>query len=65
MTGGIADMITIKEAAAILGVCEMTLRRWDKSGKFCPMRHPINNYRCYRRKAVLKLRHRIEKGAAA
>lgn len=59
------DVLSIKEAAAILGVCEMTLRRWDRSGKFTPHRHPVNGYRCYRRDEVLKLRRQIETGRAA
>ena len=62
---GTADIITIKDAAAILGVSEMTLRRWDKAGKFRARRHPINNYRVYRRADVMKLRKRIELGTAA
>jgi DNA-binding transcriptional MerR regulator len=59
------DVLTIKATAKILGVSEVTLRRWDKSGKFSPHRHPLNGYRCYRRDAVLKLRKRIESGKAA
>jgi DNA-binding transcriptional MerR regulator len=57
-------IITIKEAAEILGVCEMTLRRWDRAGKFSPRRHPINGYRCYSRAEVLKLRRLIDGRAA-
>jgi site-specific DNA-methyltransferase (adenine-specific) len=41
------EFLTIKEAAARIGVSSDTLRRWDKSGKFSPIRHPINNYRVY------------------
>jgi DNA-binding transcriptional MerR regulator len=59
------DVLNIKEAAEILGVCEMTLRRWDRSGKFTPHRHPVNGYRCYRRDEVLKLRRQVESGKAA
>lgn len=59
------DVLLIKEAAAILGVCEMTLRRWDRSGRFSPHRHPVNGYRCYRRADVLKLRRQINTGKAA
>jgi hypothetical protein len=58
-----ADRITIKDAAAILGVSEMTLRRWDKAGKFKARRHPINNYRFYRRDQVERLRKMIETGS--
>jgi excisionase family DNA binding protein len=54
-----ADVITIKEAAEILGVSEMTLRRWDKSGKFRARRHPLNDYRIYSRRRVLELQRRI------
>jgi DNA (cytosine-5)-methyltransferase 1 len=62
---GKPDVLSIKEAAEILGVCEMTLRRWDRAGKFSPHRHPVNGYRCYRRDDVLKLREQIETGKAA
>jgi DNA-binding transcriptional MerR regulator len=59
------DVLTIKDAAEILGVSEVTLRRWDKAGKFSPHRHPLNGYRCYRREHVLRLRRQIESGKAA
>jgi excisionase family DNA binding protein len=54
--------MTIGEAALVLGVSEMTLRRWDKAGKFKARRHPINRYRVYKRAEVLRLRARIDKG---
>ena len=41
-------LISIKEAAAMLGVTPLTLRNWDKAGKLKAMRHPLNNYRVYR-----------------
>lgn len=41
------NFITIGEAAKKIGVSPETLRRWDKSGKFKSVRHPINNYRVY------------------
>jgi excisionase family DNA binding protein len=50
------DILTTSEVAALLGVSEPTLRRWDEAGKFRPKRHPINGYRMYRRSEVLKLR---------
>ena len=58
------SFMTIGEAATLLGVSEMTLRRWDKAGKFKARRHPINRYRVYRRAEVLRLRTRIERGVA-
>jgi excisionase family DNA binding protein len=59
------DLLLIKEAAKLLGVSEMTLRRWDKAKKFIARRHPLNHFRLYRRADVLRLRKRIETGRAA
>jgi len=42
------NYVTIREAAKMLGVCEATLRRWDKLGKLKAVRHPINGYRLYK-----------------
>ncbi|MEK7087998.1 MAG: helix-turn-helix domain-containing protein [Patescibacteria group bacterium] len=42
------SMLTIKEAAKMLGVSKLTLRNWDKSGKLLAYRHPISNYRVYK-----------------
>jgi excisionase family DNA binding protein len=53
------DIITIKEAAHLLGVSEPTLRRWDEAGKFRARRHPINGYRLYERGKVLAMRKKI------
>ena len=39
-------LITITEAANILGVSKITLRRWDNSGKFKAMR-TLGNVRRY------------------
>jgi len=58
------DIVTIKEAAQLLGVSEPTLRRWDDAGKFRARRHPINSYRLYDRGKVLAMRRKIL-GAAA
>ena len=52
-------IITIKEAAKLLGVSEPTLRRWDEAGKFKAHRHPINGYRLYDKARVLAMRKRI------
>lgn len=39
--------VTVKEAAAILGVSTATLRSWDSKGKLTARRHPVNKYRMY------------------
>ena len=54
-----ADLLTIREAATLLGVSLPTLRRWDENGKFRARRHPINGYRLYARREVLRLREQI------
>lgn len=52
--------ITIKDAAAILGVSKLTLRNWDKSGKLKALRHPFNNYRVYKTEDIEKVVEMIE-----
>ena len=52
--------ITIKNAAAILGVSKITLRNWDKSGKLKAHRHPFNNYRVYKIEDIEKVIEIIE-----
>jgi len=43
------ELITISEAAEILGVSVDTLRRWDKSGKLSPVKTSDAGYRLYSR----------------
>lgn len=52
-------LLTVKQAAAMLGVSIVTLRRWDDTGKFPAKRHPINGYRLYRERDVRRLRDEI------
>jgi MerR family transcriptional regulator, copper efflux regulator len=54
---------SIKEAAEILGVSALTLRNWDKSGKFKANRHPMNNYRVYKLSALRRVIDDIESGS--
>ena len=53
---------SIKEASGILGVSPLTLRNWDKSGKFLAQRHPMNNYRVYKLSALEHIIQDIEEG---
>lgn len=39
----------------MLGVTPLTLRNWDNNGKLKALRHPMNNYRVYKRDEVEKL----------
>jgi len=45
----LADYFTVREAAVFLGVSPSTLRNWDKEGKLKAKRHPVNDYRLYRK----------------
>ena len=47
--------LTVSQAADILKVSPETLRRWDNSGKFKSIRHPINNYRVYSEEQISDL----------
>jgi excisionase family DNA binding protein len=53
---------TIKQAAEYLGVTPLTLRNWDKNGKFLAGRHPISNYRIYKTEDLEKLLREIDSG---
>jgi len=57
--------VTIKEAAYVLGVSPLTLRNWDKNGKFPAQRHPMNNYRVYKVVNLLTIIEDIENGGMA
>lgn len=47
------EYYSISDVADMLSVSKETLRRWDSNGKLVPMRHPINNYRVYRRDQLM------------
>lgn len=56
--------LTIREAAYILGVTPLTLRNWDKNGKFKAQRHPMNNYRVYKSDDLIRIINDIEIGGS-
>jgi len=58
--GKLKQYITIKEAASYLGVTPNTLRNWGASGKIRERRHPINNYRLYKKMDLDRLVRQIE-----
>ena len=55
------DYMTIKEAAEYLKVTRQTLRNWDKLGKLKPYRHPMNNYRLYKKTELDKILKSIKR----
>jgi DNA (cytosine-5)-methyltransferase 1 len=49
------DYLRIQEAAEFLGVSPNTLRNWGREDKITEFRHPVNNYRLYRRSDLEEL----------
>ncbi len=58
------NFITIKEASTILGVTPLTLRNWDNLGKLPTSRHPMSNYRIYKRETLEQFMKDIDAGIA-
>ncbi len=53
--------VTVKDAAEFLGVSPNTLRSWGAAGKIPEYRHPMNNYRLYKKKDLEKLIERLKR----
>jgi excisionase family DNA binding protein len=51
--------LRVKEAAEVLGVSPNTVRSWGAQGKIPEYRHPLNNYRLYKRSELDKLLGRL------
>ena len=45
----LSDYLRISEAAEYLGVSPNTLRNWVNAGKIIAVRHPVNDYRLFKR----------------
>ena len=62
------DYLRIADAAEYLGVSPNTLRNWERAGKIAAHRHPMNDYRLFRREdldALLKKVERLPRQRAA
>ena len=55
--------VRVKEAAAILGVSPNTVRTWGADGKITEHRHPVNNYRLYKKADLKKVLRKVERSA--
>ena len=55
------DFLTVSEAAEYLGVSPNTLRNWGRDGKIPEHRHPINNYRLYKKADLKEIRKRLSR----
>jgi DNA (cytosine-5)-methyltransferase 1 len=55
------EYLSIKDAAAFLGVTPNTLRSWDMAGRITECRHPVNNYRLYKPEELQRLLADVER----
>ncbi len=55
------EFYRVKQAAELLGVVPNTVRAWGASGKLPEYRHPVNNYRLYKKKDLMALLRKLEK----
>jgi len=49
------EFVLVKEAAEMLGVCSNTIRAWGANGKLTEFRHPVNDYRMFKRAEIERL----------
>ena len=56
-------MLSIGEAAALLGVCTGTLRRWEREGKIAAPLRTLGGHRRYQHAVVLKL-YELQNGSS-
>ena len=56
--------LSVKEAAECLGVSPNTVRAWGADGKIPEYRHPVNNYRLYKRDDLQEVINQLEKSVA-
>jgi DNA (cytosine-5)-methyltransferase 1 len=55
--------LRVKEAAELLGVAPNTVRNWGEAGKIPEYRHPVNNYRLYKRAELEQLLKTVKRSA--
>jgi len=54
------EYLTVKEAAKYLGISPNTLRNWDREGKIPVYRHPMSNYRLFKKEDLQEVLRQIE-----
>lgn len=59
------DYLRISEAAEHLGVSPNTLRNWENAGKIVAHRHPVNEYRLFKREELDALLKQVKQPDAA
>lgn len=55
------DFLRISEAAEYLGVSPNTLRNWERLGKVVAHRHPMNDYRLFKREDLDAVLRKVER----
>jgi MerR family transcriptional regulator, copper efflux regulator len=55
--------LRIAEAAEYLGVSPNTLRNWVNAGKIKAIRHPVNDYRLFKRKDLDALLMQVQEAS--
>lgn len=58
------EFVRVKEAAEILGVAPNTIRSWGGDGRIPEYRHPVNNYRLFRRGDLEELIAKVQSSMA-
>ena len=53
--------LRVKEAAELLGVSPNTVRSWGEAGKIPEYRHPVNNYRLYKKAELERLLRQLKR----
>jgi DNA (cytosine-5)-methyltransferase 1 len=53
--------LRVKEAAELLGVAPNTVRSWGEAGKIPEYRHPVNNYRLYKKVELERLLKKVKR----
>lgn len=53
------DFLLVTEAAELLGVSPNTIRNWGRDGKIVEYRHPVNNYRMFKRTELERIRRKL------
>jgi DNA (cytosine-5)-methyltransferase 1 len=56
--------VLVQEASEILGVCPNTVRTWGAEGKIPEFRHPVNNYRLYRKADLTRIQRQLERSVS-
>ena len=56
--------VLVQEASEILGVCPNTVRAWGAEGKIPEFRHPVNNYRLYRKADLARILRQLERSGS-